>query len=54
MKTNLAKFAANRVVKGQKAGFLCPIRPKITLTEEKGRSNSKSEEKEMRRRREKM
>ena len=42
------------MVKGQKAGFLRPIRPKITLTEEKEENHNKSEEKEMRRRRRKV
>ena len=51
LKTNLAKFTANWLVKGQKAGFLCPIRPKITLTEEKER---KKERGTRGRRREKM
>ena len=40
----LAKFAAIRVEKDQKAGFLCLVRPKIPLTKKKERKNSKRKE----------
>lgn len=49
MKTNLAKFAAIGVEKGQKEGFLRSKRSKITPGKEKERENSKSKEKERRR-----
>ena len=44
----LAKFAAIRVEKDQKAGFLCLVRLKIPLTKKKERKNSKSKERERR------
>jgi len=44
----LAKFAAIRLEKGQKASFLCLVRPKIPLTKKKERKNSKSKERERR------
>jgi len=50
LKTNLAKFAAIWVEKGQQASFffLRLMSPKITLTKEKESKNRKSEGKERR------